>query len=56
MRRLRGWWNLNEVGTALEAEGSGRRLRLGDSIAVEVDRVDAPRGRVDLEPAESYSD
>ena len=48
VRRLRGWWTLNEVGTALEAEGSGRRLRLGDTIAVEVDRVDAPRGRVDL--------
>jgi ribonuclease R len=55
VRRLRGWWNLNEVGTALEAEGSGRRLRLGDSIEVEVDRVDAPRGRVDLGPAEAYS-
>ena len=55
VRRLRGWWNLNEVGTALEAEDSGRRLRLGDSIAVDVDRIDAPRGRVDLEPAESYS-
>jgi ribonuclease R len=48
VRRLRGWWTLNELGTALEAEGSGRRLRLGDSIQVEVDRVDAPRGRVDL--------
>jgi ribonuclease R len=48
VRRMRGWWTLNEVGTALEAEGSGRRLRLGDSIEVEVDRVDAPRGRVDL--------
>jgi ribonuclease R len=56
VRRLHGWWNLNEVGTALEAEGSGRRLRLGDSITVEVDRVDAPRGRVDLEPAPSYSE
>jgi ribonuclease R len=55
VRRLRGWWNLNEVGTALEADGSGRRLRLGDSIEVEVDRVDAPRGRVDLGPAEAYS-
>jgi ribonuclease R len=55
VRRLRDWWTLNEVGTALEAEGSGRRLRLGDSIAVEVDRVDAPRGRVDLEPAAAYS-
>jgi ribonuclease R len=48
VRRLRGWWNLNEVGTALEAEGSGRRLRLGDPVTVEVDRIDAPRGRVDL--------
>jgi ribonuclease R len=54
-RRLRGWWTLNELGTALEAEGSGRRLRLGDTVAVEVDRVDAPRGRVDLIPAPSYS-
>ena len=50
VRRLRGWWSLNEVGTALEAEGSGRRLRLGDRIEVEVDRIDAPRGRVDLAP------
>ena len=33
---------------------SGRRLRLGDPIAVEVDRVDAPRGRVDLS-AYSYA-
>jgi ribonuclease R len=48
VRRLRGWWNLNELGTMLEDENSGRRLRLGDSIEVEVDRVDAPRGRVDL--------
>jgi len=56
VRRLRGWWTLNQVGTALEAEGSGRRLRLGDSVEVVVDRVDAPRGRVDLEPAEAYSE
>jgi ribonuclease R len=54
-RRLRGWWSLNELGTALEAEGSNRRLRLGDSVQVEVDRIEAPRGRVDLIPAESYS-
>jgi ribonuclease R len=55
VRRLRGWWTLNELGTALEAEGPRRRLRLGDPISVEVGRIDAPRGRVDLEPAESYS-
>jgi len=54
-RRLQGWWTLNELGTSLDAEGSGRRLRLGDTVQVEVDRVDAPRGRVDLIPAPSYS-
>jgi ribonuclease R len=54
-RRLHDWWTLNELGTALVAEGSGRRLRLGDSVSVVVDRVEAPRGRVDLSPAGSYS-
>jgi ribonuclease R len=54
-RRLRDWWTLNEQGTALVAEGSGRRLRLGDPVDVTVDRVEAPRGRVDLSPAGSYS-
>jgi ribonuclease R len=54
-RRLRDWWTLNELGTALEAEGSGRRLRLGDPVDVVVDRVEAVRGRVDLSPAGSYS-
>jgi ribonuclease R len=55
VRRLRGWWTLNELGTALESESSGRRLRIGDSIEVRVERIDAPRGRVDLYPAEAYS-
>jgi ribonuclease R len=54
-RQLHDWWTLNELGTALVAEGSGRELRLGDSIEVVVDRVEAPRGRVDLTPAGSYS-
>jgi ribonuclease R len=54
-RRLRGWWSLDELGTALEAEGSGRRLRLGDPVDVVVDRVEPVRGRVDLSPAGSYS-
>ena len=48
VRRLPGWWTLNELGTALVAEESGRRLRLGDPIDVTVERIDAPRGRVDL--------
>jgi ribonuclease R len=47
VRRMRGWWNLNELGTALERD-SGGRLRLGDSIEVVPDQIDAPRGRVDL--------
>jgi ribonuclease R len=54
-RRLYDWWTLNELGTALRAEASGRELRLGDSVAVVVDRVEPARGRVDLSPAGSYS-
>ena len=50
-RRLPGWWTLNELGTALEADGSGRRLRLGDPVSVSVERVETARGRVDLVPA-----
>ena len=54
-RRLRGWWTLNELGTALEEEGSGRLLRLGDPVNVVVERVETARGRVDLAPAAAYS-
>jgi ribonuclease R len=54
-RRLRRWWSLNDLGTALEEEGSGRRLRFGDPVSVVVDRVDTARGRVDLSPAGAYS-
>jgi ribonuclease R len=51
-RKLRGeWWGLNEQETALVGERSGRRLRIGDPVKVRVQRVFAPRGRVDLEPA-----
>jgi len=51
-RKLRGeWWGLNAEETALVGAESGRRIRLGDPVAVEVGRVDAPRGRVDLLPA-----
>ena len=50
-RKLRGeWWSLNEEGTALVGEDSGKKLRMGDPVAVEVGKVDAPRGRVDLLP------
>jgi len=50
-RCLRDWYELNAEGTALIGEDSGRALRIGDPITVAVDRVDAPRGRVDLVPA-----
>ena len=50
-RKLRGeWWSLNEEGTALVGEDSGKQLRMGDPVRVEVAKVDAPRGRVDLLP------
>jgi ribonuclease R len=53
VRRLRGeWWELNEEGTILYGTRSGNTMRLGDEITVRVDRVEAPRGRVDLLPVE----
>jgi ribonuclease R len=55
VRRLRGWWVVNELGTALVSEESGHRLRLGDPIDVVVERVDPPRGRVDLVATGTYS-
>ena len=51
VRKMSDWWHLNEQGTMLVAERSGRRLSLGDPIEVVVSRVDPPRGRVDLVPA-----
>jgi ribonuclease R len=54
VRRLRGdWWELNEQGTVLVGTRSGGALRLGDPIQVRVGRIDAPRGRVDLLPADA---
>jgi ribonuclease R len=47
----RDWWELNEQGTILQGQRSGRVLRLGDRVEVRVARVDAIRGRVDLTPA-----
>jgi len=48
-RRIRGdRWHLNEEETALVGEHTGKAMRLGDPVRVAVDRVDAPRGRVDL--------
>ena len=49
-------FDLNQTETALVGRRSGRALRLGDPITVRVDSVDAPRGRVDLVPAEEGDD
>jgi ribonuclease R len=53
VRKLRGdWWELNEEGTMLRAQESGRAIRLGDRIQVRVERVEAARGRTDLLPVD----
>jgi ribonuclease R len=50
-REPRQWWELNEQGTILYAEGSSATVRLGDALRVRVAKIEAVRGRVDLEPA-----
>jgi ribonuclease R len=53
VRQLRGeWWELNELQTVLVGARSGRAIRLGDEVRVQVGSIDAPRGRVDLLPVE----
>jgi ribonuclease R len=53
VRRLRGdWWELDPLEVMLTGAQSGRAIRLGDSVVVRVERVDAPRGRTDLAPVE----
>jgi ribonuclease R len=53
VRRLRhDWWELNELETMLIGADSGKRIRLGDQVTVQVEKVDAPRGRVDLSPVQ----
>ncbi len=53
VRKIRGErFDLNEEETALVGGRTGRAVRFGDSLTVTVERVDALRGRVDLEPAD----
>jgi ribonuclease R len=53
VRRLRGdWWELNEQATMLVGSQSGRALRIGDPVRVQVRGVETARGRVDLGPVE----
>jgi ribonuclease R len=49
-------FDLNETETALVGKRTGRVVRRGDPVTVRVDRVEAPRGRVDLVPASDDGD
>jgi ribonuclease R len=51
VRRMDGWWNPDEHESQLVDSNSGRAIRLGDPVRVQVERVESARGRVDLEPA-----
>jgi len=51
VRRLGDWYDLNELETMLVG-ASGKRIRLGDAVRVQVEKVEAVRGRVDLAPVE----
>ena len=53
VRKLGGrdeWWELDDHGVVLHATKSGAQLKLGDRVRVMVERVESPRGRVDLLP------
>ncbi|MEO8289744.1 MAG: RNB domain-containing ribonuclease [Gaiellaceae bacterium] len=50
-RRLPGdYFELNALGTALVGRRGGTAYRLGDGIAVRVERIERPSGRVSLDP------
>jgi ribonuclease R len=46
-------YDLDQTETMLVGGGDGGAIRIGDPVTVAVDKVDAPRGRVDLAPAGS---
>jgi ribonuclease R len=51
VRRVDGWWEPDEHESQLVDANSGRAIRLGDAVRVTVARVEALRGRVDLDLA-----
>ncbi|OJU95490.1 MAG: hypothetical protein BGO23_06555 [Solirubrobacterales bacterium 67-14] len=52
-RRIRGErFELNLEETSLVGSKTGRKVSIGDGLDVQVDKVDAAQGRVDLFPAE----
>jgi ribonuclease R len=46
-------YELDATETMLLGSSGGGAVRIGDPVTVTVDRVEAPRGRVDLLPAEA---
>jgi ribonuclease R len=50
----RDYFDLDETETSLIGRRTGSRVRIGDPVTVRVTSVEAPRGRVDLEPAEEW--
>jgi ribonuclease R len=51
-RRMRGdWWELNEVGTILTGQDTSATIRIGDAVRVVVRKIEAARGRVELDIA-----
>jgi ribonuclease R len=51
-RRLEGdYFELNELATALVGRRGGGSFRLGDALAVRVQSIDKPAGKVELAPA-----
>ena len=53
VRRLRGdWWELNELETMLVGASPASASASATRCAVQVEKVDASRGRVDLVPVE----
>jgi ribonuclease R len=47
------YYELNDLGTALEGRRSGRAYRLGDPLAVRVEKIERPTGKVELRDMKS---
>jgi ribonuclease R len=48
VRKLPGYFEANELGTALVARRGGRTFRLGDPIEVKVADIDRPAGKIEI--------
>jgi hypothetical protein len=46
------YYDLGPLGVDLVGRSTGHRIRLGDLVEVRVDRIEAPRGRVTLDPVD----